>query len=294
MMKMIALGQTCCRGGRRWLAVLAACGVAAVPSAALAGSSPGPGWPAQALATHPSARYGASMAYDAATGTVVLFGGDNGHALRDTWTWDGTTWTRQHPATSPSARLSASMAYDAATGTVVLFGGGTGSSTFGDTWIWDGTTWTSQSPATSPPARWRASVAYDATTATVLLFSGFSGTTGALNDAWTWDGTTWTKQGLPVSGLFPVEQASMAYDAATATVVLFGGYNLGTNTILHYTWTWNGTTWTKRHPASRPPALQDAPMAYDAATGTVVLFGGWSGTHSLSGTWTWNGTTWTK
>jgi hypothetical protein len=27
------------------------------------------------------------MAYDAATGNVVLFGGNNGGPLSDTWTW---------------------------------------------------------------------------------------------------------------------------------------------------------------------------------------------------------------
>ena len=45
------------------------------------------------------------MAYDAAAGTVVLFGGANFH-LFDTWTWNGTTWTEQHPAPArpPGAR----------------------------------------------------------------------------------------------------------------------------------------------------------------------------------------------
>ena len=34
-------------------------------------------------------------------------------------------------------------------------------------------------------------------------------------------------------------------------------------------------------------------MAYDAATGTVVLFGGVDGPHHLNGaTWTWDGNTW--
>jgi hypothetical protein len=39
------------------------------------------------------------MAYDAAAGTVVMFGGDglNG-ALNDTWTWNGSDWTQQTPA----------------------------------------------------------------------------------------------------------------------------------------------------------------------------------------------------
>jgi hypothetical protein len=77
------------------------------------------------------------MAYDAATGTVVLFGGfGSSSLLGDTWTWNGTTWTQQHPATSPSARDVAAVA-DAATGTVVLFGGGSpDGGVFGDTWTW--------------------------------------------------------------------------------------------------------------------------------------------------------------
>jgi hypothetical protein len=37
------------------------------------------------------------MAYDAATGTIVLFGDDG-----STWTWDGSTWTRQAPPGQPA------------------------------------------------------------------------------------------------------------------------------------------------------------------------------------------------
>jgi len=51
-------------------------------------------------------------------------------------------------------------------------------------------------------------------------------------------------------------------------------------------------TWTKQNPASSPPALANAPMAYDAATGTAVLFGGTGGIPGhptfLRGTWTWS------
>ena len=159
MMRVIGSGRVRDTGGRRAavvVAVLAACGVAgAVPSAALASSSSVPDWTKQAPATKPPGRSPAAMAYDGATGSVVLFGGAaSGCCLGDTWTWDGTTWTEQHPATSPTARTLAAMAYDAATGTVVLFGGNRNDD-LGDTWIWDGTTWTEQHPATSPPARAR-------------------------------------------------------------------------------------------------------------------------------------------
>jgi hypothetical protein len=73
------------------------------------------------------------MAYDDATGTVVLFGGETaaGTYLNDTWTWDGTTWTEQFPAVRPSARVTA-MTYDSLTQTVVLFGGADRTQYLGD------------------------------------------------------------------------------------------------------------------------------------------------------------------
>jgi hypothetical protein len=93
-------------------------------------------WTQQHPATSPPAQNGAPMAYDAATGNVVLFVLTNGN-LGDTWVWDGSTWTRQHPATSPPARACAVLAYDAVTGNVVLFGGQTAAGFFADTWVWD-------------------------------------------------------------------------------------------------------------------------------------------------------------
>jgi hypothetical protein len=87
---------------------------------------------------------------------------------------------------------------------------------------------------------------------------------------------------------------SMAYDATTQTVVLFGGNNSAG--VLGDTWTWNGLTktWTQQNPAASPSA-RSAGMAYDAATQTVVLFGGTgSGGVVLTDTWNWNGTTWTQ
>jgi hypothetical protein len=123
------------------VAVLAALGVPGVSqSAAVASSASVMTWAKQAPATHPSARCCASMAYDAATGTVVLFGG-SGYPVTprtygDTWTWDGTTWTLQHPAASPPPEYDAAMAYDPATGTVVLFGGDNLHRRLGDTWLW--------------------------------------------------------------------------------------------------------------------------------------------------------------
>jgi hypothetical protein len=168
--------------------------------AAQASSAPIPDWTQQAPAAHPTARFAPAMAYDKATGTVVLFGGyagsyPTGHYLGDTWTWNGRTWTRQHPAASPRARGDAVMTYDAATRSVVLFGGNGNHGQLGDTWTWNGRTWTRQHPAASPHARGLAAMTYDAASGTAVLFGGQVGLSGrALGDTWTWNGRTWTRQ----------------------------------------------------------------------------------------------------
>jgi hypothetical protein len=232
-------------------------------------------WTKHAPAVHPSARSLAAMAYDAATGTVVLFGGlgTNGDSLGDTWTWNGTTWTQQHPATSPPAGDEYSMAYDAANGTMVLFG----SYNPVETWTWNGTTWTEQAPATSPSCWCFGSMAYDAATSTVVLFAGDA--SPIVGETWTWNGATWTEQAPATS---PAARGSgyMAYDAATGTVVLFGGLKAGAGCLLSGTLAWDGTTWTKLAPARNPGARSDGAMVYDAATGNVVLFGGYASTLS--------------
>jgi len=146
---MIGAGRGAWPGGRRRtagvIALLSVFGVLGVfPSAVQASPSLGPNWTRQAPASSPPARSNAAIAYDAATSTVVLFGGFTRTAsgtvtFGDTWTWDGSTWTKQHPAAHPLARSNAAIAYDAATRNVVLFGGvgiAGGSIPFGDTWTW--------------------------------------------------------------------------------------------------------------------------------------------------------------
>jgi hypothetical protein len=226
--------ETCMKAGRiaaAGAAALATCGMLGMTPAQVSSASTQT-WTQQDPAVHPPARDCAAMAYDAATGTAVLFGGyRSNREAGDTWTWDGTTWTHQHPAVHPPARGGAAMAYDAATGTVVMFGGYPkhGGIVFADTWTWDGTNWTQQTPATSPPARAYASMAYDAATGTAVLFGSDPSA-----DTWTWDGTNWTQQ-APATSPPAREAAAMAYDAATGTVVLFSGYG---HNYLSDTWTW--------------------------------------------------------
>src|SRR5262249_17772033 len=91
----------------------------------------------------------------------------------------------------------------------------------------------------------------------------------------------------PKGNLILQNPVSLAFDAARQQLVYFGGPTGG------QTWTWNGTTCTKRTPAHSPSARSGHAMAYDAARQRVILFGG--GANSLAGndTWAWDGTDWT-
>lgn len=119
------------------------------------------------------------------------------------------------------------------------------------------------------------------------------------------DWSQWAGAGTPVA-MFP----GMVYDLQRARCVLFGGWNQPGNpltfscvrhpstwasNVLDQTWEFDGSTWTLRTPATRPPARDSHAMAHDIARGRSVMFGGWDAffTH-LVDTWEWDGTNWTN
>lgn len=215
-------------------------------------------------------------------------------------------WVEPPLPSVPAARCCAGIAYDAATHATVIFGGGNGGITPGvrydDTWIWGRKGWLQQSPAVAPSARQGSGMAYDPTTGTVVLFGGGDANGEALSDTWNWDGVTWTQQFPPVSP--PAREwdtQGMAYDAATRTVVLFGGMD-HEGGVWGDTWVWDGRTkrWTQQFPASSPPARRGT-HAYDRAGQDVVLFGGDNGAGDCCNVYfcgmtrgLWDGTTWTQ
>ena len=82
----------------------------------------------------------------------------------------------------------------------------------------------------------------------------------------------------------------MAYDFATQSIVIFGGF---TNpTTLGDTWTLQ-RGWTQSSPATSPSPRYSPAMAWDGTAGNVVLFGGDDVVTGLqfADTWTWDGTT---
>src|ERR1700738_4681270 len=62
----------------------------------------------------------------------------------------------------------------------------------------------------------------------------------------------------------PRAGAAMAFDTNTGTMGLFGG--IGAHGPPHDTGPWEGSSWTKQHPAHTPPATVIGPMAYDPSS----------------------------
>jgi hypothetical protein len=244
-------------------------------------------------ATSPGMRSGAGTFYDSVHGQTVLFGGNGGNALGDTYSWNGTNWTALSPAASPSARFGAAAAFDPTHQQGVLFGGlDSGFNPLNDTWLWNGTTWTQATPANSPGARSYAMMAWDGQH--IVLFGGSVGESD-YSDTWTWDGANWT-QASPAASPGARDSAGMAYDSTHGNVVLFGGNNPGLEGDFDDTWTWNGANWTQASPANSPQGRDSLVMAFDSLRGETVLFGGYSqnGESDMPDTWEWNGTNWAQ
>ena len=108
-------------------------GADVVPSPGAPSAQAGtPTWTRLATPQHPSARDDAAIAYDAADGYVVLFGGGAGLGTgsnysapvcyNDTWIFVHGVWTNLSIA-GPPPTCDPAMAYDAAAGVILLYDG---------------------------------------------------------------------------------------------------------------------------------------------------------------------------
>jgi len=111
---------------------------------------------------------------------------------------------------------------------------------------------------------------FDAARGRCVLFGGFSeGIELAPPDVWEWDGVNWTQVPAPPGPSARYDHGA-AFDARRNRVVLFGGKD-SVGTLLTDTWEWDGARWQER-PAP-PASISDVAMAFDAASGRIVLVG---------------------
>jgi len=228
-------------------------------------------WTLESPPVSPPARAGATMAYDAPTQKLVLFGGFNGNYLGDTWLWDGatSTWTNANPASAPQAVTGPMLFTDPLNGHVDVYGGFKPPFYQSTTYQWTGTTWQQLFPSTSPFARAAGVVALDRQHHYAVLYGGL----GSVNptNTWTFDGNDWTLQS-PATQPPLRYYSTAAYEPHIGNVVLFGGGSGGSD--INDTWRWTGTTWQQLNPVHSPAARESFAMAYDDAIGSIVLFGG--------------------
>jgi hypothetical protein len=186
------------------------------------------------------------MAYDAARGKSVLFGGSTPDMQihGDTWQWDGQAWT-QVSETGPAPRFPGSMVYDPARQHVLLYSGHFAASSdkfaqYDDLWAWDGITWQQLSvDGPTPGHRTHAGFVYDPETERVLLVG--SGSDTFLPDVWAWDGTTWEE--IPTSNTPARSGNNVTYDPARDRFILFGGVDRPGGVALDDTWEWDRVSW---------------------------------------------------
>jgi hypothetical protein len=237
----------------------------------------------------PPARVQPAMAYDPATGYVLLFGGGTGYpsylSFNDTWEFNGTNWIQLFPSQTPSASdFGAIMTYDAGIGAIVMFDSGEvyhGGPFLNQTWTFSGGQWTLAVSGAGPSPRSAVSFDYDPTLGAVVLFGGnqCQNSTGAcpnLGDTWTYANGLWTN--ASVLGPAARNGAALAYDPGLNASLMFSGHN--EFTYFDDAWTFSAAGWNNLGMVAGPPASDGAGLVYDAASQQMVLFGGYDADDS--------------
>lgn len=302
------------------------CGVGAPSNRAVPAPPPSSPTP-----TSPAGRADAAMAYDGATGYVLLYGGysvsgSTTTTYSDTWSFEGGVWTQLSPSctsTCPPAMHGASMAYDGNPSDkyIVMFGGVSGTTYYSNTFkfsIVSGTpTWTLLSCSSScPSARFGAQMTYDGADNYVLLFGGCPSTGCPLSDTWEFSGGTWTSLTSTItcspSTSCPAARyyGGMVFDQADDYVLMVNGCSTGNPCTAEISDTYYYTgglhpTWTQvscSFPAVCPTAEYGAAVFFDTWTTVnyypytqyVALVGGCGSTcpESMSTTWDYEAGSW--
>ncbi|MCI4336771.1 MAG: PKD domain-containing protein [Thermoplasmata archaeon] len=238
-------------------------------------------------ANPPEARFGASLAFDPATGGLLLFGGgflfcnrNYTTAWNDTWTYLHGRWSQTNTSGAPPGRWGAAFTYDPSDSEFVLFGGGTFSQ-LNDSWIYANASWR-PIPGPQPPGSDGASPLISGLLSGALFLFGIP--------AWAFSRGNWTS--LDPRPVPPTYNGGllMAYDAKDGYILfVISGPTYDTHPVA--TWKFQNGAWTELSAgrSGDPLTGNGATMAYDPVDQYVVLFGG-----NFNVTWTFQGGSWTR
>lgn len=247
----------------------------------------------------PSPRSYVSMAYDAESDKIILFGGQtndssgNFKVINDTWAYDMTSnsWTVMKPTQAPSARSAADMTYDSESDRIILFGGANPSDLeLEDTWAYDYSTNTWSSMAKGPANHLGSRIAYDRESDRIILFGGYDiDTNTTFNDTWAYDfnANKWTEM-KPVVSPKPRNYAGMAYDAESDRVIMWGGQASA------WAYDYNTNTWQEMESSAGPSLRVYSTLVYNAKADRVILYGGGEAGNSDTWAYNYNTDTWTE
>jgi hypothetical protein len=184
----------------------------------------------------PPARTGAAMAFDAANGTVVLFGGNGrSRSLGDTWIWDGSAWTQAHPSTSPPPLSGAQMTYDPVSHDLVLVGG-----------------------ERLEPVPLGGNVCSSSGSSGSGSAIGSTGSTGSGSTRW-----------IPPTNPQPANAPQPTGAHGTPMIVPDCGISAGSSSA---TWLWNGNNWSKASSSTPSVGFGGSTLATDPVSGRALLF----------------------
>ena len=250
----------------------------------------GGAWQLSHPRTSPPGREEAATAYDPALRMVVLFGGIRPPQtyLDDTWGWNGTTWHELSSGGPPPGQ--ASMAWDPAVNAMVLV---PASSSGADTWTFTGTHWVDHHQPDPYIPTGVLSLAFDPLS-NILIAVGFgdviSPSEGSATQTWTWNGAVWqelTTRHTPSA----YELLGLAWDPATAKLLLFGEGSM--TPVPQLNWEWTGSDWTQLPPLAQPRIIEGLLTGVD--TGRLLLVGEPSearGSDTPINVWGWTGRGW--
>jgi hypothetical protein len=267
-----------------------------------------PAWSLVAVqGTAPSVAYHSAV-YDSAKNNLYVFAGistqdklqANDHAFAlvgANGIGTGQKWVLGGP---PVRYLSAAF-YDGSSNALIVFGGqhALSSVNFNDYWKAASVVgssnmqWTVQSiKGTRPSPRWGLSGVYDSVNNRFMLFGGGTGFPApCVSDYFVVQsansqGASPNFVAVTPSGTAPAARSRhvAAYDSATNTMMVFGGYDCQ-STYFNDVWILSNANdvsatpaWTQLSPSGTPPSARESSSAiYDASTNSLIVYGGDAG-----------------
>lgn len=201
------------------------------------------------------------------------------HAPAQAPQWLARTLTPQ-----PAAPGASSLGFDPVRGVGIL------QTNAWETWSYDGAAWTMRATHQGPSPTFLIGGSCFDSARQCLVFVVGNQSTGL--ETWEWDGASWARR--LVGGMPGRYGFALAYDAARAQTLLFGG-SQGSSSGYAELWAWNGTIWAQIGNGG-PMPRRGAAMVYDPMHQTVVLFGGEGAIagqlRRFDDTWEWNGSYW--